>query len=51
MIDNIREAGQGIPNVNFVIIDADRNLTGDDQRFQAKMDHIRREFTAILGRS
>ena len=50
MINNIREAGQRIPNINFVIIDADRDLTDDHQRYQAKMEQIRRELTAILGR-
>lgn len=48
MIDNIINAGRGIPNVNFIIINADQNLTNDQARWDAKESQIRRELQRLF---
>jgi hypothetical protein len=48
IIDNIRQSGQGIPNVNFIVIEADRDLANDDDRYNAKIAQIRAELNNIF---
>jgi len=48
IIENIRNSGQAVPNINFIVIDADRNFLTDADRFQAKMNQIRQELNNIF---
>lgn len=49
IIKNILQAGQQISNVNFIVINADQNLTDDTQRYNAKITQIRHELNNIFG--
>ena len=48
MIDNIINAGSRIPRVNFIIINADENLTTDTEKWDAKTAQIFQELTRIF---
>jgi hypothetical protein len=50
MIDKIISVGQQIPNVNFIVINADQNLINDDDRKTAKHGQIRQELNNIFGK-
>lgn len=49
IINNIVNTGRNIPNVNFIVINADQNLTTETQRRGAKVSQIRQELNRIFG--
>lgn len=48
IIDNIINEGQRIPNVNFIIINADQNQITDQARWDAKTSQIEHELKLIF---
>ena len=48
IIDNIISAGQHIPNIDFIVINADQNLINDDERYNAKIVQIQQELESIF---
>ncbi len=48
IIDNVLSVGRQVPNVNFIVINADQNLSDDIQRFNAKILQIKHELNNIF---
>jgi hypothetical protein len=46
--DNIISAGENIPNVNYIVINADHGLMDDSERWNAKLGQIRQELNNIF---
>ncbi len=41
IIENIINSAKHIQNINFIVINADKNLTNDNDRYNAKIDQIK----------
>jgi len=48
LINNIINAGQGIPQASFIVINADRDLQIEAERLEAKLRQIRQELNKIF---
>lgn len=49
LIDNITQTGSAIPNINFLVINADEHLSDPDACGRARLEQVRMEIRGVLG--